>query len=60
MPSNCCEMRGVRRLTSAGLYQNQINLTIPAGHGTGARAQVATVGGVQAQSGGVAGFLTAV
>jgi uncharacterized protein (TIGR03437 family) len=36
-------------LSSAGLYQ--INLTIPAGLGTGDLALVATVGGVQTQSG---------
>lgn len=36
-------------LTSAGLYQ--INLTIPAGLGTGSVPIVATVGGVQTQSG---------
>ena len=36
-------------LSSAGLYQ--INLTIPAGLGTGDVSLVATVGGVQTQSG---------
>ena len=36
-------------LSSAGLYQ--INLTIPAGLGTGDQALVATVGGLQTQSG---------
>jgi uncharacterized protein (TIGR03437 family) len=36
-------------LTSAGLYQ--INLIIPAGLGTGDQTLVATVGGVQTQSG---------
>jgi uncharacterized protein (TIGR03437 family) len=36
-------------LSSAGLYQ--INLTIPAGVGTGDLPLVATVGGTQTQSG---------
>jgi uncharacterized protein (TIGR03437 family) len=36
-------------LSSAGLYQ--INLTVPAGLGAGDVALVATVGGVQTQSG---------
>jgi uncharacterized protein (TIGR03437 family) len=36
-------------LVSAGLYQ--LNVTIPAGLGTGDQALVAIVGGVQTQSG---------
>jgi uncharacterized protein (TIGR03437 family) len=46
---NTSVMPSFSGLSSAGLYQ--LNLTIPAGLGTGDRALTASVGGVQTQSG---------